>query len=120
MKFIALFSILMFIGIVPLSAETKNKQLNDLVESYFEEMLKLNPFLATEIGDPRYNDRFPNFIGPEERKKREDLEKTYLKKIKTLDVSGLNAQDQLTYEIFKQGREIGRRRLSISRSPASC
>ena len=34
-------------------------------EDYFEEFLEENPIMATMIGDPRYNDRLPNFLTPE-------------------------------------------------------
>jgi len=34
-------------------------QLHDLVEAYFEELLRLNPLFATFIGDNRYNDKLP-------------------------------------------------------------
>jgi hypothetical protein len=53
------------------SAETvapdAGQQLHAMLERYFEELLQLNPLLATFIGDPRYNDRLPNSIGPEHR-----------------------------------------------------
>jgi uncharacterized protein (DUF885 family) len=110
MKRIALFCLLLLLttGIDVQSlfaADTSNKELRDLVESYFEETLKLNPLMATEIGDLRYNDQFPNSIGPEHRKKEEQLEREYLKKIQAFDSSGLNPQDQITYDSFKTDRE---------------
>lgn len=89
-----------------LAAESENKQLKEMVESYFEESLKLNPLMATEIGDMRYNDQFPNYIGPEHRKKQQQLESEYLEKIKAFDPSGLNERDRLTYDSFKTGREL--------------
>ena len=106
MKQIALFCIFFILFAEADLIAQENKQVNALVESYFEELLKLNPLLATEIGDPRYNDRFPNSIGPEHRKKAENLEREFLTKIKAMDASGLNGQDLLTYEIFKRDREI--------------
>jgi hypothetical protein len=36
-----------------------------LFERYFEDQLRLDPLTATFIGDPRYNDLLPNYIGPE-------------------------------------------------------
>ena len=106
MKQIALFcAFLMLFVVIDLTAQ-ENKKLNELVESYFDEVLKLNPILATEIGDPRYNDQFPNSIGPEHLKKSENLEREFLAKIKAIDPSILKGQDLLTYEIFKRDREI--------------
>ena len=49
------------------SAPDAGQQLHAMLERYFEELLQLNPLLATFIGDPRYNDRLPNSIGPEHR-----------------------------------------------------
>ena len=104
-KFIAV-GLLISITTLVWSADSGNKQLLDLVESYYEEYLKLQPMEATSIGDNRYNDQFPNSIGPEHRKKEENLEREYLSRIKAFDASGLTGQDRLTYEIFKRDREF--------------
>jgi uncharacterized protein (DUF885 family) len=106
MKQIAHFCILLILLTAMNVSAQENKQLNALVESYFEQLLKLNPLLATEIGDPRYNDQFPNSIGPEYLKKSENLEKEFLAKVKAIEPSTLKGQDLLTYEIFKRDREI--------------
>jgi hypothetical protein len=47
------------------------RKLGEIVEAYFEEVLKINPRLATSIGDPRYNDRFEVTISPEWRARAE-------------------------------------------------
>ncbi len=106
MKQIAHLCILLILFIAVNLAAEENQQVKDTVENYFEELLKLDPFMATSIGDKRYNDQFPNSIGPEHRKKMENLEKEYLARIKALDASQLTGQDLLTYEIFKRDREI--------------
>ena len=46
-------------------AATVGERLDALFEAYFEESLRMNPLLATFIGDDRYDDRLPNSIGPE-------------------------------------------------------
>ena len=86
-------------------ASAESRKLADLVDAYFEEQLKLNPLLATSIGDPRYNDRFEVTISPEWRARDEKLERDYLERIKSIDPGGLSGQDALTYEIFKSARE---------------
>jgi len=48
-------------------------ELAALLDRYFEELLELNPLLATFIGDNRYNDRLPNDIGPEQRARQHEL-----------------------------------------------
>jgi len=86
-------------------ASAESRKLADLVDAYFEEQLKLNPLLATSIGDPRYNDRFEVTISPEWRARDEKLERDYLERIKSIDPARLSGQDALTYEIFKSARE---------------
>jgi len=86
-------------------ASAESRKLADLVDAYFEEQLKLNPLLATSIGDPRYNDRFEVTISPEWQARDEKLERDYLERIKSIDPARLSGQDALTYEIFKSARE---------------
>ena len=47
-----------------LSAEKikNNKELNNILENYYQDGLKLNPINATAEGDSRYNDKFPELI----------------------------------------------------------
>lgn len=42
-----------------------NADLNQLLDDYYEEGLKLSPITATFSGDTRYNDSFPNFLSDE-------------------------------------------------------
>lgn len=42
-----------------------NTDFNKMLDSYYEEGLKLNPLNATFSGDTRYNDNFPNFLSDE-------------------------------------------------------
>ena len=83
----------------------ESRKLNEIVEAYFEEVLKLNPLLATSIGDPRYNDRFEVTISPEWRTRSERLQRDYLERIRTVDPALLAGQDALTREIFLTGRQ---------------
>ncbi len=87
------------------AATAESRRLADLVDAYFEEQLKLNPLLATSIGDPRYNDRFEVTISPEWRARDEKVEREFLARIRAIDPSLLTGQDALTYEIFKSARE---------------
>ena len=51
----------------PVSAtapSSESQKLQALFDEYFGETLKLNPILATSIGDTRYNDRFVVGIAP--------------------------------------------------------
>ncbi len=83
-----------------------DERLNELVETYFEEYLALNPIFATQIGDHRYNDRYPNDIGPEWRERALATERRYLAGLADIDVSALSSQARLTHDVFKSRREI--------------
>ena len=78
-----------------------------LLDDHFERTLELNPMLATEIGDDRYNDRYPNTIGPEQREARRLLNEEFLARLDTIDRDALSRQDQLSYDMFRLNREIG-------------
>jgi uncharacterized protein (DUF885 family) len=73
--------------------------LSDLVDSYFEEFLRLNPVAATFIGDHRYDDRFPA-LGPADRKAGLQLAQKSLDALAGIDRANLNAANQLVYDVF--------------------
>jgi uncharacterized protein (DUF885 family) len=87
-------------------AEEASAELNALVEEFFERGLELNPLAATAIGDERFNDRMANSIGPEHRARSEALDREYLERLLALDPDLLQGQDRLTYETFRDGREM--------------
>ena len=84
---------------------TQSALLGRVVDDYFEDLLRLNPMLATSIGDPRYNDRYVVGIAPGVRAEREKFERDYLARIQQVDRNALPEADRLTYDIFKSGRE---------------
>ena len=76
-----------------------------LVDEYFERSLELNPLRATALGDHRWDDQFPNNIGPEHRAQTEDLDQEYLDQIDGINPELLLEQDLITWQIFKSQRE---------------
>jgi uncharacterized protein (DUF885 family) len=84
----------------------KQSQLYELFEEYYEEYLQLNPINATLIGDNRYNNRFPNTIGPKYRAMARALEEKYVAAVSAIDPAGLDQHDRTSYEMFKYYREI--------------
>jgi uncharacterized protein (DUF885 family) len=87
------------------TAQSESQKLATLFDAFFEDQLKLNPLLATSIGDPRYNDRFVVSIAPDVIAQEEKLERDYLARIVAIDRARLDAQEQLSYDIFKSSRE---------------
>jgi len=90
-------------------------RLHQLFEDFFEENLDRNPFLATLIGDPRYNDRLPNFLSPEAIASQRRFDERWLAQIHTIDRASLSGQDRLSYDIFVYNRETS---LEGARFPA--
>ncbi|HQS56617.1 MAG TPA: DUF885 domain-containing protein [Sediminibacterium sp.] len=85
-----------------------NKSFAALIELYYQEGLKKNPLLATQIGDERYNDLLPNdgsiaFI--EENKK---FIQRFLDSLKNYNRASLNANDQISYDVLKDELEINK------------
>jgi uncharacterized protein (DUF885 family) len=81
------------------------QQLAELVESYWQRSLRLNPIQATFLGDPRYDDRLPNTIGEAWLAESLALQKEYLAKLQAIDPARLSGQDRLTYDIFERDRK---------------
>ncbi|MEM9055880.1 MAG: DUF885 domain-containing protein [Pseudomonadota bacterium] len=88
----------------PAAASEASAALTALFDDWFEASLELNPLLATSIGDARYNDRFPNFLGPDYRRRQEAVEREYLARIRTIDRDRLEGQKRLSYDIFVRDR----------------
>jgi len=89
-------------------------ELATLVDRYFEEMLTLDPILATYIGDNRYNDRLANSIGPQERAREHELNARYLEAARKIDADALDGPERISLEIFVRERE---RALGAERFP---
>ena len=78
----------------------KAEQLEGLYARYWEELLELNPLQATFQGDPRYNDRLPNFLSADYRARSEAFTRGWLERIEAVGPEGLEGQALLSYEIF--------------------
>lgn len=80
--------------------QDKAQGLNALYDQYWEELLELNPLQATFQGDPRYNDRMPDFGSAEYRAKQHAFTRRWLKTIEGIGPDGLSGQDLLSYRVF--------------------
>ena len=81
-------------------ATDKARRLEALYAEYWEELLELNPLQATFQGDPRYNDRLPNFLSEDYRDRSDAFTREWLEKIEAVGPEGLQGQALLSYEIF--------------------
>jgi len=91
-------------AVMPATPVAAGEQLNGLFERYFEDVLRLNPLLATFIGDHRYDDQLPNSIGQEYRAEVHRLNERYLADVRRIDVTQLSPADRTSYDIFVRER----------------
>lgn len=85
--------------------EDTTTALQAMFDEYFERDLEMNPLSATFIGDYRFNDKLANTNSPEYRAAATALEKEFLSRLLQIDREALSDQDQLSYDIFRFGRE---------------
>ncbi|MCW3108599.1 MAG: hypothetical protein JWQ09_3105 [Segetibacter sp.] len=74
---------------------------NSMLNSYYEEFLKLNPTVASNRGDYRYNDQLENPISQPYRDQSKSLYSRYLDSLKSYSYQQLSSRDQLSYQIFQ-------------------
>jgi uncharacterized protein (DUF885 family) len=82
------------------AADAVRQELDRLFESYFEDQLRLNPMLATSIGDDRYNNVFPVTISEEHRARRREIAETYLQRLAAIDRAALDDQQRLSHSML--------------------
>ncbi|HLM69165.1 MAG TPA: DUF885 family protein, partial [Longimicrobium sp.] len=90
------------------AAADANQQLDQLAEAFFEAGLALNPTAATSIGDTRYNHLYTAGFMPEVRERGRALRAEYEPRLLAIDRNALDAEHQLTYEIFRRNLEEAR------------
>src|ERR1700694_4702771 len=72
---------------------------NALFEEYWETNLKLNPTLATEVGDYRYNDKLgDNSLDAVAH--RHELNPGYLARIKAISTEGFSEEERTSHDLF--------------------
>jgi uncharacterized protein (DUF885 family) len=89
----------------PVAAASANEELDRLAEAYFEELLVLDPLVATSIGDNRYNDRMPVAFSDDQRARMKALQEKYLALATAVDPATLDEQRRLSREILRRSLE---------------
>jgi uncharacterized protein (DUF885 family) len=87
----------------PASATATAQQIDELFEAYWQITLALNPVRATFIGDHRYNDRYSVTIAPAHIAAERRLWEESLAAAEAMDADLLDAQRQLSRELFIRG-----------------
>jgi uncharacterized protein (DUF885 family) len=84
---------------------TEPEKLEVLLGEFWEDFLMRSPITATSVGDPRYNDRFPNSLTEEWRIESRAFNKHWLERLSTIDRKTLHGQDRLSYDIVRRDLE---------------
>ncbi len=87
------------------AADEAGEALHGMFERWFEDALRMNPLLATYIGDHRYDDQLPNYLGPEYRAEAKALNDRYLAAARAIDAARLSPADRISLDIFLRERE---------------
>ncbi|MBA3256228.1 MAG: DUF885 domain-containing protein [Pyrinomonadaceae bacterium] len=82
------------------------KALHDLFDREWEYQLEQRPTRASQLGDRRWNDRWPD-VSLESIKKQHDRDRATLAELAKIDRNKLSPQDQLNYDLFKKNYETG-------------
>ena len=104
---IALFVFSLFMGCKQKDSKLEaNAELAKLFDQYFEDRMKLYPLEATAQGDNRFNDQLPNDISQPFRNQAKVFYQKYLDQISAYNPENLNANDLISYDIFKREMEM--------------
>ena len=78
-----------------------NVELNTILENYYQDGLKLNPINATNEGDSRYNDKFPELITDNYKNKQAEYYNKYLNKVSKFEINDLSDIDKMSKSILE-------------------
>jgi uncharacterized protein (DUF885 family) len=83
-----------------------NKELSALFDNYYNERMQLYPLESTSNGDSLYNDKLYADFTDSYRAKLKEFYNKYLTYVTKYDRDALNANDQVSYDIFKREMEM--------------
>src|SRR5947207_116269 len=81
------------------SAESRLAAQNALFAEYWETNLKLNPTLATQVGDYRYNNKLGDF-SLAAIARRHDVDQSFLTRIKAISTDGFGEEDRTSHDLL--------------------
>ena len=99
-----------------LSVNNDSIQLSTVEEKYYEDYLKLHPAEATNFGDNRYNDRLYNDLSDSFRAASRRLYQGTLTSLDSINLTALNSQDVVSYDILKKELALKLEKLSLGDS----
>ena len=82
-------------------AQAEDKKLETFFKSYLDEMFRLRPMAATELGDHRFDAQLEELTPAARTKWREQAEQTLAELPRQIDSAKLTRPAQIDFEIFK-------------------
>jgi uncharacterized protein (DUF885 family) len=99
------FIALLFAGSVSTAQTKPANKFQLMLNSYYEDFLKLNPSAASSLGDYRYNHQLENSISQAYIQQSKKLYNRYLDSLKKYNEQTLSKRDRLSYQIFQYSLE---------------
>src|SRR5688572_19163841 len=84
---------------IPANANAATRALHALFAADWERQLRESPLFATYLGDPRYNDRWPD-LSPAALDAQEQAVRDSRATLAKIDRTALSPADQLNYDIY--------------------
>ncbi len=88
----------------PQSLDDRRKALNDLFHDYWEDQLKTNPEMASELGDKRFNDQISDYSVAAYNQELA-REQSFLLRLVAIDSAGFSDQEKLSQELLERRLE---------------
>ena len=102
---LSLIFILAFSNLVAYTRPSADEKFESLAKQYIEELLKMSPETATELGDHRYDDRLDDYSRAG-REQRRALAQKYLKALNEISVNSLSPVNRVDYRILQNRLEF--------------
>lgn len=90
------------LAIAPAFGADATQQLHDFLQREWDYQMERNPMEASQLGDRRWNDRWPD-LGLESFEKENVHQKSALAELQKIERAKLTAADQLNYDLFESG-----------------
>ncbi len=90
---------------LPLLAQTRNDELHELFQDYYEEYLRENPEVATSVGRGEHNDRWRDWSRPARQRWTERVEH-YRSQLDSFNPEELNLQDGISWRLLRRQLEL--------------
>src|SRR5215471_12512152 len=101
MRYGGLLVLIVLLNLIPAqAADNPTQRLHSLFDRDWEYQMQHDPLTASELGDRRWNDQWPdvslNSLREQFKNSRQELQELH-----TIDRSKLSPEDQLNYDVFE-------------------